>query len=115
MTQCTGKNRQGEQCKHAAINGTTKCRFHGGAKLGGLASPTFKTGSIQYAPAHTDLLPATVKRSPIPSCWNSAMKWRCSTTANGVAGAAGQWPVSATVEGCTDGAQCPAGGNPGKG
>jgi hypothetical protein len=44
MTQCTAKNRQGEQCKHAAINGTSKCRFHGGASLIGIASPTFKTG-----------------------------------------------------------------------
>lgn len=44
MTQCTGHNRNGEQCKHAAINNTTKCRFHGGASLVGIAHPNFKTG-----------------------------------------------------------------------
>ncbi|MCC6458789.1 MAG: hypothetical protein IT328_27845 [Caldilineaceae bacterium] len=44
MAQCTAKNRRGEQCRHAAINGTSKCRFHGGASLAGIASPSFKTG-----------------------------------------------------------------------
>lgn len=44
MAQCTARNRRGEQCQHTAINGTSKCRFHGGASLVGIASPTFKTG-----------------------------------------------------------------------
>ncbi len=44
MARCTAKNRRGERCKQAAINGTSKCRFHGGASLSGIASPTFKTG-----------------------------------------------------------------------
>lgn len=44
MARCTAKNRRGEQCRHAAINGTSKCRFHGGASLVGIASPSFKTG-----------------------------------------------------------------------
>lgn len=44
MSQCTAKNRQGETCGQPAINGTTKCHYHGGASLVGVASPTFKTG-----------------------------------------------------------------------
>jgi hypothetical protein len=43
--QCTAKSKQsGAQCRNQAINGTTKCRMHGGASLAGVASPTFKTG-----------------------------------------------------------------------
>lgn len=44
MTQCTAKNRQGGQCKQPAVNGTSKCRYHGGASLIGAASPSFKHG-----------------------------------------------------------------------
>lgn len=43
--QCTAKNKSnGQQCQARAINGTTKCRMHGGASLAGVASPTFKSG-----------------------------------------------------------------------
>jgi hypothetical protein len=42
--KCNGKNRQGEPCGNEAINGASKCRFHGGASLIGVASPTFKHG-----------------------------------------------------------------------
>src|SRR5687768_8325822 len=42
--RCNAKNRQGEQCGNHAVNGTSKCKFHGGASLVGIASPTFKTG-----------------------------------------------------------------------
>lgn len=44
MTQCAAKNRRGDPCKQPAINGTSKCRYHGGASLVGVASPTFKHG-----------------------------------------------------------------------
>lgn len=44
MAQCTAKTRGGDQCKQPAINGTTKCRYHGGASLVGIAHPNFKTG-----------------------------------------------------------------------
>jgi hypothetical protein len=42
--RCNAKNRQGEQCGNHAANGTSKCKFHGGASLVGIASPSFKTG-----------------------------------------------------------------------
>lgn len=42
--RCTAKNRSGAQCGHYAINGTSKCRYHGGASLVGVASKTFKHG-----------------------------------------------------------------------
>jgi hypothetical protein len=43
--QCTAKSKQsGQQCKNHAVNGTSKCRIHGGTSLAGIASPTFKTG-----------------------------------------------------------------------
>lgn len=44
MTQCTARNKQGEPCKQPAINGTSKCHYHGGASLVGIAHPNFKTG-----------------------------------------------------------------------
>lgn len=44
MTQCNAKARNGQQCKQPAINGTSKCRYHGGASLTGIAHPNFKTG-----------------------------------------------------------------------
>lgn len=38
--RCTGWNyRQGRQCGRKPIKGKTKCKHHGGASLGGLASP----------------------------------------------------------------------------
>ena len=42
--QCTAKARSGRQCRNGAINGTSKCRMHGGASLAGIAHPNFKTG-----------------------------------------------------------------------
>jgi hypothetical protein len=42
--RCTAKNRRGEQCGNHAMGGTSKCKFHGGASLIGIASPTFKHG-----------------------------------------------------------------------
>lgn len=43
--QCTAKSkRSGVQCRKAATPGSTKCHMHGGKSLGGMASPTFKTG-----------------------------------------------------------------------
>lgn len=42
--QCNAKTRSGATCKNKAINGTSKCRMHGGASLVGIASPTFKSG-----------------------------------------------------------------------
>jgi ADP-ribose pyrophosphatase YjhB (NUDIX family) len=43
--QCTATSKQsGEQCKRHAVTGSTKCKFHGGASLVGIASPSFKTG-----------------------------------------------------------------------
>lgn len=52
MAQCTATAKStGERCKRPTVNGTTKCRFHGGMSLRGAASPTFKDGSrSKYAP-----------------------------------------------------------------
>lgn len=52
MEQCTATAKStGERCKRPTVNGTTKCRFHGGMSLRGAASPTFKDGSrSKYAP-----------------------------------------------------------------
>lgn len=63
--QCNAKSkRSGLQCKRAAVVGGTKCHMHGGASLGGMASPTFKTGrhskflperlAARYAEAQAD-------------------------------------------------------------
>ena len=51
--QCTAKTRSGGRCKNNAINGTSKCRMHGGSSLAGIASPTFKTGRYsKHLPSH---------------------------------------------------------------
>lgn len=42
--RCNAKNRNGEQCGNHAAPGTSKCKFHGGASLVGIASATFKSG-----------------------------------------------------------------------
>lgn len=42
--QCNAIKSNGEQCRSFAINGTTKCRAHGGASPRGLASPHYKDG-----------------------------------------------------------------------
>lgn len=44
MAQCTAIKRDGSQCRMNAIHGTTKCKFHGGKSLRGVASPRFKDG-----------------------------------------------------------------------
>lgn len=45
MAQCTATSRgTGEQCKNPPVPGKTKCRFHGGKSLSGVAHPNFKTG-----------------------------------------------------------------------
>lgn len=45
MSQCTAiAKHSGERCKQVAVNGTTKCHYHGGKSLRGAASPTFKHG-----------------------------------------------------------------------
>lgn len=48
--KCGAKTRAGGRCQqHALPNG--RCRFHGGKSLGGIASPTFKTGRYsKYLP-----------------------------------------------------------------
>lgn len=50
--QCTAKAKQsGVQCKNEAINGTTKCRMHGGASLRGIAHPNYQgKGVSKYIP-----------------------------------------------------------------
>lgn len=54
--QCTAKSKHtGAQCKQTAINGTTKCRFHGGASLRGIAHPNYKTGR------HSNALPTNLR------------------------------------------------------
>jgi hypothetical protein len=47
---CGAKTRSGRPCGHPAMaNG--RCRYHGGKSLGGIASPTFKTGRYsKYLP-----------------------------------------------------------------
>lgn len=44
--RCTGHNRDGTQCKNGAVDGTTKCRMHGGKSLKGMAHPNYKTGKF---------------------------------------------------------------------
>lgn len=45
MAQCTATSKAtGAQCKNSAVPGKTKCRFHGGKALSGVAHPNFKTG-----------------------------------------------------------------------
>lgn len=53
MAQCKAKSkRSGEQCRRKAMIGKTVCYMHGGNSLGGIASPTFKTGRYsRYIPA----------------------------------------------------------------
>src|SRR5262245_31214402 len=52
--RCTAKAKgSGTQCKNPALPPTTKCRFHGGASLRGVAHPNFKTGAhSRYLPKH---------------------------------------------------------------
>jgi hypothetical protein len=38
------KNAEGKVCQNSPAKGRTRCRFHGGASLSGIASPTFKHG-----------------------------------------------------------------------
>jgi hypothetical protein len=38
------KNAEGKVCQKSPAKGRTRCRFHGGASLSGIASPTFKHG-----------------------------------------------------------------------
>lgn len=48
---CGAKTRSGHPCKLPPVPGRTRCRFHGGASLAGVASPTFKHGRYsQYMP-----------------------------------------------------------------
>lgn len=42
--KCNAKNKRGESCGNHAVNGSSKCKFHGGASLIGVASPNFKHG-----------------------------------------------------------------------
>lgn len=51
--QCNAIKSNGEQCRSFAINGTTKCRAHGGATPRGMASPNYKHGRFsKYMPRH---------------------------------------------------------------
>lgn len=49
---CNAKSKStGEQCKQPASTGSTKCRYHGGKSLKGIASPNIKTGRYsKYLP-----------------------------------------------------------------
>ena len=38
------KNAEGKVCQLPPAKGRTRCRYHGGASLSGIASPTFKHG-----------------------------------------------------------------------
>lgn len=51
FTPCGAKTRDGDPCKAPAMaNG--RCRMHGGKSLGGITSPTFKTGRYsKYIPS----------------------------------------------------------------
>lgn len=51
--KCTAKRKHdGQHCQQYAINGTTKCRYHGGASLKGIAQPSFRDGRYsKYMPA----------------------------------------------------------------
>ena len=42
--RCEAKTRKGTLCQKTAINGTGRCRLHGGESLRGVASPTFVHG-----------------------------------------------------------------------
>jgi hypothetical protein len=42
--RCTARKKNGEPCKALAIGGTTKCHYHGGKSLSGIASPSFRHG-----------------------------------------------------------------------
>jgi hypothetical protein len=51
LAQCTAIKSDGNRCRANAILDTTKCKFHGGKSLKGIASPTFKTGRYsKYMP-----------------------------------------------------------------
>src|SRR5205807_10211401 len=51
--RCNAKNRRGVQCKNPSIAPTTKCRFHGGLSLRGMAAPQYKNGMhSKYLPKH---------------------------------------------------------------
>jgi len=44
-TRCTAQSKQtGRQCGAYAVNGSTKCHYHGGKSLSGIASPVLTTG-----------------------------------------------------------------------
>lgn len=48
---CNAKSkRDGQPCRNIAVNGSDKCRMHGGKSPKGIASPSFKTGETsKYA------------------------------------------------------------------
>ena len=49
--RCNAKARSGSQCSKSAIEGMTKCRFHGGLSLKGAAHPRYKDGThSKYMP-----------------------------------------------------------------
>lgn len=54
MPQCNAKAKStGKQCTRPAVNGSTKCRYHGGATPRGIASPHYKgKGRSKYMPAN---------------------------------------------------------------
>jgi len=42
---CTAhKRKTGERCRAIAVKGSTKCKFHGGRSISGVAHPSYKTG-----------------------------------------------------------------------
>ena len=54
--RCNAKAKHsGQQCKRAAVNGTTKCDMHGGNSLRGPAHPNWKHGR------HSKILPARLR------------------------------------------------------
>ena len=62
MTRCTAKSKTtGEQCRQQAINGSTKCYYHGGRSLRGTEHPNFKTG--RYIRFTTESIRAKIDES----------------------------------------------------
>lgn len=74
VVKCTAKSkRTGQPCQRPAINGTGKCYHHGGKSLGGVASPTFKTGRFsKFLP--TRLLDTYQDSLDDPKLWELSEK-----------------------------------------
>lgn len=47
--RCNARKKNGETCKAYAIPPTSKCHYHGGASLRGIASPSFRHGRYSTA------------------------------------------------------------------